>query len=114
METTRAMLSWAHKFGYDVRQTDVISAFQNSKIDHDVYVELPEGVNCDWERFVWKLEKALYGLATAAKSWYDLVDKIMSEHGLKRLITDSCVYVSNNCDLVALVYMLMIFYSYIK
>ena len=50
------------------------------------------------------MEKALYGLATAAKLWYDLVDVIMMKNGFKRLVTDPCVYVSPKRSIVALIY----------
>lgn len=104
LDTVRAVVSIANQYNYDICQLDVVAAFQHPAIQHNIFIEIPDGVDNDKERYVWRLQKLLYGLITAAKSWYDRVDSILKEFGLICLLTDPCIYISKDRKLVILVY----------
>jgi len=56
---------------------DIDSAYLHSNIDHDIYVDFPEGYEKPGK--VDKLNKALYGLPEAAQVWCeDLEEKLKS------------------------------------
>ena len=62
-------------------QMDVKSAFLNSYINEEVYVEQPPNFQDDKKpNHVYKLEKALYGLKQAPRAWYErLRDFLLSK-----------------------------------
>ena len=45
-----------------IHQMDVKTAFLNSKIDEDVYIEIPDGVDGNRNKYCCKLNHSLYGL----------------------------------------------------
>lgn len=49
-----------------IKQLDISTAFLNSRLDDEIYVLPPPGV----EDKYWKLNKALYGLKQAPRAWY--------------------------------------------
>ena len=83
-ETMRLMVAIAVCEGYELTQLDVVAAFQNPPISHDVYVKIPEGIE-HVPGTVWKLKKSLYGLITAARSWYNELNNILTEFKLGRI-----------------------------
>ena len=48
---------------------DFVSTFLNSESTFDVYIEQPKGFEEERERFVWKLNKTLYGIMQGAHNW---------------------------------------------
>ncbi len=59
------------KFDLHCHQMDVKTAFLNGDLDQDVYMEKPEGfVDPKRHDFVYKLQKALYGVKQAARKWF--------------------------------------------
>ena len=67
--TTRMLMSVAVSKGWTVKGTDIKSAFlQGKEIQRDVYIKPP----CEAKRSagkLWKLEKAVYGLNDAARTF---------------------------------------------
>jgi transposase InsO family protein len=58
----RALLSMAAHYDLEVHQMDVHSAFLNGDLDHDIYMEQPEGFTAPGhEHLVCKLQKSIYG-----------------------------------------------------
>ena len=59
-----------------VHQMDAVSAYLNSEIDAEIYVEQPKGfVKTDdsGRKLVWKLKKSLYGLKQSGRNWNNLL-----------------------------------------
>ena len=80
---------------------DVTSAFTQSKIDTDIYVEAPPGnfVSKDEKGRpkVLKLKKALYGTKQASKLWQDtLVNHLTKNMGFKQLKNDPCLFIKDD------------------
>ena len=72
---------------------DVKTAYLNGELEEDIYMRQPEGfIKVGEEHKVCKLQRSLYGLKQAGRSWYKKIDAYLEELGLKRSNLDSCVY----------------------
>ncbi|GKF84286.1 putative ribonuclease H-like domain-containing protein, partial [Tanacetum coccineum] len=72
IEAIRLFLVYASFKDFVVYQMDVKSAFLYGKIEEEVYVCQPPGFeDPDFPDRVYKVEKALYGLHQAPRSWYE-------------------------------------------
>ena len=70
LEAIRMTLAFASFKDFKLFQMDVKSAFLNSFIDKEVYVEQPpEFIDPTHLDFGYKLDKALYGLKQAPRAW---------------------------------------------
>ena len=91
ISSLRTLLALATINNMRIFAWDVDSAYLHGKIDHDIYIELPEGYRKQDK--VAKLNKALYGLPEASRVWReDLEDKLKSL-GFAPLGSDSGVFV---------------------
>ena len=70
-------------------------------------MEQPKAFNLiEGKDFVCKLKKALYGLKQAPRAWYARLDHYLQQHGFKKGVAGSNLYIKTNEDklLVTLVY----------
>ena len=68
----RSFLAIANKYGLDLYQLDVKTAFLNGILEEEIYMEILEGAFPASETLknkVCKLQKALYGLRISPKKW---------------------------------------------
>ena len=76
------MLAIAAYFDYEIWQMDVKTAFLNGNLTEDVYMIHPEGfvdsANADK---VCKLQKYIYGLKQASRSWNIRFDEVVKPFG---------------------------------
>jgi hypothetical protein len=94
LESIRILLAYATYHGFKLYQMDVKSAFLNGPIEEEVYVEQPLGFeDSEYPNHVYKLSKALYGLASKS------VKPILLS--LLNLLQKTCLYAK---------FMLMILY----
>jgi hypothetical protein len=64
---------------------DVNSAFLNSVLQEEVYVEQPKGFQDPHHpHHVYKLKKALYGLKQAPRAWYERLTTYLLSKGFAR------------------------------
>ena len=82
---------------------DVTSAFTQSNIDAEIYVQAPPGnftpKDSKGNPKVLKLKKALYGTKQASKLWQDtLVNHLTSVMGFKRLHYDPCLFIKRDAS----------------
>jgi hypothetical protein len=89
--TLRALLSFAGKNNYVVKQYDVKTAFLNGKLDEEIYLRQPPGFKSNDQ--VYRLKKSLYGLKQAAKVWNDTLTRELSQMGFKQSEADKCIFV---------------------
>jgi len=87
------MLALAAIHDWEIDQMDVVTAFLNPKVDGDVYMALPQGVESGASQAC-KLRKSLYGLKQAPHLWYEHIDKFLRSLGLKRYEYDPNIYLS--------------------
>jgi hypothetical protein len=72
LEAIRILLAFVTHHNFKLHQMDVKSAFLNSAISEEVYVEQPPGFeDHQFPNHVYKLYKAFYGLKQAPRAWYE-------------------------------------------
>ena len=70
---------------FKLYQMDVKSAFLNSLLHEEVFVEQPKGFqDPHFLNHVIRLKKVLYGLKQALREWYDHLTSYLLDHGFKR------------------------------
>lgn len=96
MASIRMILATCAAKGLEVRQLDVDSAYLNGEMDTEVFMVQPPGfVDQEHPDYVCKLNKTLYGLKQAGRSWNLLANEYLLELGFKRSSADTCIYVRN-------------------
>ena len=92
-ETWKILLALAIQYKWHVRQWDVVAAYLNAPLTHEVYVK--DGEEC------WRLHKALYGLKQAGHEWYNTLRNIMGKAGLQQSIGDPGVFLKREAIIIA-------------
>ncbi|KAK8624593.1 hypothetical protein V6N13_089485 [Hibiscus sabdariffa] len=78
---------------YEIWQMDVKIAFLNGKLEEDVYMTQPEGfVTLENAGKVCKLQRSIYGLKQASRSWNLRSNEAIQEFGFIRNEDEPCVY----------------------
>lgn len=93
--TIRILLALAVQYDMFIEHLDVKTAFLNGDINEIVFMEQPDGyILKGSEHKVYKLNKAVYGLKQAAKSWYEKINKVLTETlKFRKLSSEPCVFV---------------------
>lgn len=90
----RLLVAVAATQGWEVHQMDAVTAFLNSDLVDEVYVEQPEGFKDPTRPYdVWELNKSLYGLKQSPKLWQDDVKEFLIDIGFSQCEIDPCIYV---------------------
>ena len=91
----RFMLTIALKNDLVAHHVDIKTAYLNSDIEEDVYVQQPQGfVIKGKEDFVCKLDKAVYGLKQAARQWNLKLNDTMKQLHFKPSESEPCIFQS--------------------
>ena len=98
LQSLHMILALAAVYEWEIDQMDVVTAFLNPKVDGDVYMALPLGIEADKPQ-VCKLRKSLYGLRQAPPLWYEHIDHFLRSLGLRRCEYDPNVYLSASTTL---------------
>lgn len=86
-------------------QLDVKTAFLNSNLDEEIYLEPAEGYRrC--KGCVWCLLKALYWLKQASRSWYEHLCAFLNAQGFRQGQADYCLFVKGAAEdlVIVLIY----------
>ncbi|GJW65895.1 putative ribonuclease H-like domain-containing protein [Tanacetum coccineum] len=76
---------------------DVKSDFLYGKIEEEVYVCQPAGFkDQDFPNKVYKVEKALYGLHQALKTWYETLLTYLLDNGFQRGKIDKTLFIKRH------------------
>ncbi|TLX66115.1 hypothetical protein E9993_23470, partial [Labilibacter sediminis] len=76
-------------------------AFLNGKLTENVYMVQPEGfIDSKYPNRVCKLERSIYGLKQASRSWNLCFHEKVKEFGFSRSEDESCVYVKASGSIV--------------
>jgi len=94
--TTRAIFSVAAAKDWEIHHVDVKTAFLNAKMDKEMYIKLPDGVEDGDSREIFRLNRALYGTKQAGRLWGMKLDKELKEMDASRSFVDPCVYEWNH------------------
>jgi hypothetical protein len=101
MVSLKMMVAEAVANGVRPLTSDVSTAYLNSKIDVDTYMEAPPAwpfVPDEDGDYIMKLVKGLYGLKQAGRLWYQTLVEIMRRLGGSRLTFESGVFVRRDPD----------------
>ena len=72
---------------------DVKTAFLNGYLEETIYMEQPEGfISKDEKQKVCKLQRSIYGLKQASRSWNMRFDEAIKTYGFIQNPDESCVY----------------------
>ncbi|GKE55159.1 retrotransposon protein, putative, ty1-copia subclass, partial [Tanacetum coccineum] len=70
-----------------------VGTFLNGYLDEDIYMVQPEGfVDPNQPRKVYKLQKSIYGLKQASRSWNKRLDEEIKRFGFAQNLDEPCVY----------------------
>ncbi|GJW71422.1 retrotransposon protein, putative, ty1-copia subclass [Tanacetum coccineum] len=95
------MLAIAMFHDYEIWQMDVKTTFLNEKLTEDVFMAQLKGFeNVNYPKRVCKLQKAIYGLKQASRSWNLCFHEKVTQFGFSRSEDESCIYVKVSRNVV--------------
>ena len=101
-KSVRIILTIAAYFDYEIWQMDVKTAFLNRNMIEDVYMMQPEGfVDPTNAGKICKLQKSIYGLKQASRSWNIRFDEVVKGFGFIKNEEEACVYKKESGSSVA-------------
>ena len=93
IKSIRILLAIAAYHDYEIWQMDVKTAFLNGNLMEDVYMTQPDSfVILEHANKVCKLQRSIYGLKQASRSWNHRFDETIKEFDFIQNEDDSCVY----------------------
>ncbi|GJW55942.1 retrotransposon protein, putative, ty1-copia subclass [Tanacetum coccineum] len=93
IKSIRILISIAAYYDYEIWQMDIKTAFLNGYLDEDIYMVQPEGfVDPNHPRKVCKLQRSIYGLKQASRSWNKRFDEEIKRFGFTQNLDEPCVY----------------------
>src|SRR3954462_13318568 len=82
LKSIQILLAIAAHFDYEIWQMDVKTAFLNGNIDEELYMVQPEGFADPKDAGkVCKLQRSIYGLKQASRSWNLHFDQVIKSFG---------------------------------
>ena len=82
LKSVRIMLAIAAFYDYEIWQMDVKTAFLNGFLEEELYMMQPEGfIDPKDANKVCKLQRSIYGLVQASRSWNIRFDEVIKAYG---------------------------------
>lgn len=97
----RLLMSLAATGSLDLVQMDFKSAFLNGELEHEVYIELPEGFGKGGGN-VAHLKKALYGLKQAGRAWSEKLHRTLVSLGFEQVKAQPSLFTYRSEDSIIL------------
>ena len=98
IKSIRILLAIVNHMGYEIWQMDVKTAFLNGSLDETIYMVQPEG----FIKKVCKLQKSIYGLKQASRSWNIKFDQSVKSFRFIQCPDEPCVYKRRSKNMVVL------------
>ena len=92
LPSLRLLLALSMQFNLDLQQMDVKTAFLNTKLAEEVYIDLPQGVQIENPYNCLKLNRALYGLKQSSRAWYEDIQKSLQSRNFKCMQNKNCLF----------------------
>ena len=92
LKSIRILLAIAAYYDYEVWQIDVKTVFLNGNLSEEVYMTQPEGFISTNSNQVCKLQRSIYGLKQASRSWNIRFDETIKEFDFSQNTDEPCVY----------------------
>ena len=93
--SVRILMQLAAQYNLIVHQMDVKAAFLHAPIEHEIFIEQPEGfqeLSENGAKLVCRLKKSLYGLKQSGRNWNKVLDEYLINDGFVRNPVDHCDY----------------------
>jgi hypothetical protein len=97
--TLRLILAIAAYQDMEIHQMDVKTAFLNGKIDTEIYMKLPPGVQGTYV----KLKRSIYGLKQSPRLWNKVIDTYLKKQGFTASPYDSALYIRIYLDKIEII-----------
>ncbi|GJS82680.1 retrotransposon protein, putative, ty1-copia subclass [Tanacetum coccineum] len=95
IKAIRIIIAIAAYYDYEIWQMDIKTTFLNGRLNEDVYMVQPEGyVNPKHPRRVYKLQRSVYGLKQAFRSWNKRFDEEIKRYGFTQNLDELCINTS--------------------
>ena len=105
------MLAIAAFYDYEIWQMDVKTAFLNGFLKEELYMMQPEGfVDPKGTNKVCKLQRSIYGLVQASRSWNKHFDSVIKAYGFIQTFGEACIYKKVSGSSVAFLYYMWMTY----
>ena len=95
--TARLLLGLACVYDWEVHVMDVTNAFLYGDIDHEIYMEQPEGYD-DGSGRVCLMKRAMYGLKQSPRQWNRHLHEHLESLGFKVSALDPALYMQGSQD----------------
>ena len=93
LKSVRIMLAIAAYFDYEIWQMDVKMAFLNAFLEEELYMMQPKGfVDPENADKVCKLQRSIYGLVEASRSWNKRFDEVIKAFEFIQVYGEACIY----------------------
>ena len=91
LKSVRIMLAIAAF--YEIQQMDVKTTFLNGFLEEELYMMQPEGfVDPKGANKVCKLQRSIYGLVQASRSWNKRFDSMIKAYSFIQTCGEACIY----------------------
>ena len=86
----------ANEKDWEIQHINIKTAYLNSDIDEEIYMEIPEGfMNNGIKTKVLHLRKAIYGLKQAGRQWYRKLREALKKFGLVQTSSDPHTFITH-------------------
>lgn len=89
--TLKTIIALAAELNLEMESMDVVTAYLNSDLKEEIYMELPKTDKHQTSNFC-KLNKALYGLKQSGRAWNQKLHNELTKIGLSQSKIDPCLY----------------------
>ena len=100
LKSIRILLAIAAHNDYEIWQMEVKTAFLNGNLSEEVYMKQPDGFTSKNGNKVCKLQRSIYGLKQASRSWNIHFDETIKEFGFSQNKDEPCVYMKTSGSVV--------------
>lgn len=90
--TIRLILSIAVTMGWKITHLDVNNAFLNGDLQEEIYMKQPQGFEQGSPMMVCKLNRAIYGLKQASRSWFLAIRSVLLSLGFSQSKADTSLF----------------------
>ena len=110
--TIRLLLALSCENDWEIIGMDVKTAFLNSELEEQVYMEIPEGVSIPAQsnqpqyrpRSVCRLLKSIYGLKQSPRAWYGRIHDFFTSNNFIRSESDHSLFINYEKKIILLLY----------
>src|SRR4051812_34203440 len=93
LKSIQIMLPIAAFYDYEIWKMDVKTAFLNGFLQEELYMMQPEGfVDPKGANKVCNLQRSIYGLVQASRSWNIRFDSVIKAYGFIQTFGEACIY----------------------